>query len=1035
LGIKHQPVIDLEEEWQNFYKNITDTRVGPDWLNDYMIIKDDTPFEFPKTDRTLERVFCRDQNITPNDKHSPIATCPKKWLENITDRNPYLDFWSVWNNVQLANDTCIHKTCQPSWLNETKNPFQDDDSCYDFFNDCIDENPERYQCLKFWDHCRSKLFELDSYKKHPTYPKEYCDGDPDLTCKLEWLDGENQELTPACQDFSDYCHRKLDETYPGRGSEYHYPEIYCDGDRDLTCKEEWLREYSEEMSTQYQNGTRCHQFWTYCQTRLRTNHTEFVWPLYDEPTVEDYMPGYCCLDEPTDAAFEQDFWGQYSRPHLGDVGYRESFEDFVIDEDLVIYDPSDLDQCQRTRAALGFDDNHLDDHEVCDFFKGYMCDEEFFNDLEYLVTSNNDAAPQSFEQVTYTPITWKKETIHQSWKKAAEKPTPWLDSMKRTRQHMTAALEGVKDLYQKFAQDSEHFEVKYNSNCEAKVESMEQTSMVIEAASQALCLKIPAVVMGTSNPVYMGCMVAGQIKAKVKTAKLMAAGAACRVGANVLRNSVREFNLDTQMRGELQDRHQDMTNDGMFYLGIQIFEAIPGSKIAPGSLSTLCSNLLGVGSRRRLLANEGPYSLKVTYDDNSFIKDIKEIQVTEEHIIDGLHTLEEIEREILNREISILKKEEIIIEKEDIIIEDLATVKGKEDDILQNQEQILEEMQAIREALDITPQTPLPTRPPTRPPTIVTTPRPSSYRAAASCGNDSCEMDETSKSCHDCIGAQLDTTSYDQSMASSSESIKFVIKAKRAVAIKSLFILHQHHREIRGHCENTKRAVQPRNLSDWTTDGWRTVFHGQVFARGYVSRSAQLTTVKFDQDVVLTTGKAQSFEVHTASSRIMVQLGGQEGTLAGQDMALEIHVGRSGAQSPAAFRGIIKYDGLDDSSSAGGGRSKTAKAKAKSAKLGKDVMLDSFLQAESNGEEVVAGLDLVQVDGKALCDKVGAMNDKMGALEENVQAIYKSTNDDVQSIKADVKDANGKMGALETKLSSLETKLSSLETKLASMEA
>jgi len=496
------------------------------------------------------------------------------------------------------------------------------------------------------------------------------------------------------------------------------------------------------------------------------------------------------------------------------------------------------------------------------------------------------------------------------------------------------------------------------------------------------------------------------------------------------------------MRGELQDRHQDMTNDVnqyttcmSNYLGIQIFEAIPGSKIAPGSLSTLCSNLLGVGSRRRLLANEGPYSLKVTYDDNSFIKDIKEIQVTEEHIIDGLHTLEEIEREILNREISILKKEEIIIEKEDIIIEDLATVKGKEDDILQNQEQILEEMQAIREALDITPQTPLPTRPPTRPPTVVvTTPRPSSYRAAASCGNDSCEMDETSKSCHDCIGAQLDTTSYDQSMASSSESIKFVIKAKRAVAIKSLSFYTSTTVRSEVTVKTQKGQYSQGIFSDWTTDGWRTVFHGQVFARGYVSRSAQLTTVKFDQDVVLTTGKAQSFEVHIASSRIMVQLGGQEGTLAGQDMALEIHVGRSGAQSPAAFRGIIKYDGLDDSSSAGGGRSKTAKAKAKSAKLGKDVMLDSFLQAESNGEEVVAGLDLVQVDGKALCDKVGAMNDKMGALEENVQAIYKSTNDDVQSIKADVKDANGKMGALETKLSSLETKLSSLETKLASME-
>ena len=109
--------------------------------------------------------------------------------------------------------------------------------------------------------------------------------------------------------------------------------------------------------------------------------------------------------------------------------------------------------------------------------------------------------------------------------------------------------------------------------------------------------------------------------------------------------------------------------------------------------------------------------------------------------------------------------------------------------------------------------------------------------------------------------------------------------------------------------------------------------HGQVFTHGYDSGGAQWTTVKFDHDVVVSAGKTQSFEVHTVSSRIMVQLFGREGMLAGQDMALEVRARRIGAQSPAAFGGIIEYDGLDDNSHAGG-RSKSAKAKA--AKLKKD---------------------------------------------------------------------------------------------------
>ena len=309
-------------------------------------------------------------------------------------------------------------------------------------------------------------------------------------------------------------------------------------------------------------------------------------------------------------------------------------------------------------------------------------------------------------------------------------------------------------------------------------------------------------------------------------------------------------------------------------------------------------------------------------------------------------------------------------------MDELHNVTDIELNIQHKQERILEEMQAIREALDIPPLSPLPTRPPTRPPTVITTPRPSTYRTAVSCGNNSCEMDETNKSCpKDCISAQLDTTSYGQSMASSAESIKFAIKAKRAVAVKSLSFYTS---TAARNSEVTVKTLEGQYkgiFSDWTADGWKTVFHGQVFAQGYDSAGAQLTTVKFDKEVVVSAGKTQSFEVHTVPSRIMVQLGGREGMLAGQDTALKVRVGRSGAQSPAAFGGIIEYDGLDDSSNAGG-RSKSAKAKT--AKLEKDdVMLDTnsavFLQAEMDREEEDIALDPVRADIKALDDKMDSI--------------------------------------------------------------
>ena len=96
-------------------------------------------------------------------------------------------------------------------------------------------------------------------------------------------------------------------------------------------------------------------------------------------------------------------------------------------------------------------------------------------------------------------------------------------------------------------------------------------------------------------------------------------------------------------------------------------------------------------------------------------------------------------------------------------------------------------------------------------------------------------------------------------MASSAESIKFAIKAKRAVAVKSLsFYTSTAARNSEVTVKTLEGQYSQGIFSDWTADGWKTVFHGQVFARGYDSAGAQLTTVKFDKEVVVCRPFAQS---------------------------------------------------------------------------------------------------------------------------------------------------------------------------------
>ena len=113
-----------------------------------------------------------------------------------------------------------------------------------------------------------------------------------------------------------------------------------------------------------------------------------------------------------------------ARPRKDEDGYSQPFEDFVVDNELEIFDYTDSEQCQTARVALGFDGDHPDDDEVCGQFDNTLCENRirfsslsfcnslpahqssgdlFFRDLEFLAEVANGGEVK-FEQVVYTPI-------------------------------------------------------------------------------------------------------------------------------------------------------------------------------------------------------------------------------------------------------------------------------------------------------------------------------------------------------------------------------------------------------------------------------------------------------------------------------------------------------------------------------------------------------------------------------------------------------------------------------------------------------
>ena len=89
------------------------------------------------------------------------------------------------------------------------------------------------------------------------------------------------------------------------------------------------------------------------------------------------------------------------RPAKGDPDFNEQFEQWVLDEELDIYNINDQEQCSQTRVALGYEETHLDDGAVCETFQEYKCD-PFFDDLAFLADGASDGN-KKFVQAVYTP--------------------------------------------------------------------------------------------------------------------------------------------------------------------------------------------------------------------------------------------------------------------------------------------------------------------------------------------------------------------------------------------------------------------------------------------------------------------------------------------------------------------------------------------------------------------------------------------------------------------------------------------------------
>lgn len=161
--------------------------------------------------------------------------------------------------------------------------FQGKRGCREFWADCRLNVLPIYQCNRFWEKCRVKLIDEDPNWEYPGRP---CN--TSSKCQLDWLNETTQpgiEDDRACYDFSVSCRARIDEKYPN----FTYPVQYCEDNPELTCKMDWLSTETNPYDENDQEA--CYQFFEYCNLELTVKHERHAWPLPPPATVDDFMQG------------------------------------------------------------------------------------------------------------------------------------------------------------------------------------------------------------------------------------------------------------------------------------------------------------------------------------------------------------------------------------------------------------------------------------------------------------------------------------------------------------------------------------------------------------------------------------------------------------------------------------------------------------------------------------------------------------------------------------------------------------------------
>ena len=291
-----------DDEWLDFYLNITRLSVDPEWLGWYSNLRDNDPWSLPG----YGLFFCVDEVIS-NDPHSyiPLRNCQESWLVEFTnDNNPYSTAYEsiVYpiDEPQFNETSCGEfQTCQLNWIEDDGNPFSKDEAngCYLFWSYCREYKPELIQCSRFFDYCH---ITLNNTYPNWQYPQPDCmdksiSSEKIDTCQEKWLDNTtnpyNEVENEACFIFFNYCKQELNATYP----QYKWPLQYCDDNADLTCKPEWLDDTNNPYSSE--SNPECHSCWDNCRDNLNLETSnQWHWPPPPPPTTEGRMPGYCCAD-------------------------------------------------------------------------------------------------------------------------------------------------------------------------------------------------------------------------------------------------------------------------------------------------------------------------------------------------------------------------------------------------------------------------------------------------------------------------------------------------------------------------------------------------------------------------------------------------------------------------------------------------------------------------------------------------------------------------------------------------------------------